>query len=271
MSKWRPSPECIFVISDIHGKFKSLKLILNRILPLRPNDKIIFLGDYIDRGNDSFKVVEEIISLKEKYNKQIICLLGNHEELLIKSLFNNMDNDRLELWLDNGGYKTIYSYALGVGIDSEDIKSLSFERFKSLIPKNHISFFSSLFLYHEDDSYIYVHAGCDPNISLSENDDNVLIWDRSLLKFVVNSIFNNKQLNFNKTVVCGHGHVGPIVNEKYLMIDMTFYDKVTCVELNSLEACYAEEDKKRMVKFSLSETTPLKIISNPRLKGMLNG
>ena len=57
MSKWRPSKECIYVIPDVHGMYNELELILSRILPLRKTDgvkdKIVFLGDYVDRRVDS--------------------------------------------------------------------------------------------------------------------------------------------------------------------------------------------------------------------------
>jgi hypothetical protein len=45
MSKWRPGKECVYVIPDIHGRYDELSLILKRVLPLRKNDKLIFLGD----------------------------------------------------------------------------------------------------------------------------------------------------------------------------------------------------------------------------------
>ena len=74
MSKWRPSSENIYVIGDIHGKYSALKLILNRILPIRKQDLLIFLGDYVDRGPDSYNVINELIKLKNKYDN-VICLL----------------------------------------------------------------------------------------------------------------------------------------------------------------------------------------------------
>ena len=91
MSKWRPSNlNCLYVIPDIHGAYSLLEKILKRILPLRKSDggqdKIIFLGDYIDRHVDSHKVLDRIIELKEKYGDSVICLCGNHELMFLEGL-----------------------------------------------------------------------------------------------------------------------------------------------------------------------------------------
>src|SRR5271157_3308563 len=85
MSKWRPSPACIFIIPDIHGHYSCLNLILKRILPLRIQDQLIFLGDYIDRGPNSNKVINKLIELKKLFPEQVVFLRGNHEELLLQS------------------------------------------------------------------------------------------------------------------------------------------------------------------------------------------
>ena len=84
MSKWRPSKNsCLYVIPDIHGAYSLLEKILKRILPLRKSggvqDKIVFLGDFIDRHVDSHLVLDRLIELKKKYGDNVICLWVNHE------------------------------------------------------------------------------------------------------------------------------------------------------------------------------------------------
>ena len=69
MSKWRPATtECLYTIADIHGEADLLNKILKRILPLRKSDgihdKIVFLGDYVDRHKDGHKVLDALIKLK---------------------------------------------------------------------------------------------------------------------------------------------------------------------------------------------------------------
>ena len=66
----------IFAIGDIHGCFEKLRLLIRVIKADPQNDTIVFMGDYIDRGSASRKVVDYIIELKTEY-KNVVCLLGN--------------------------------------------------------------------------------------------------------------------------------------------------------------------------------------------------
>lgn len=72
----------IFAISDIHGCYDLFmeKLALVELELQEGNNKLILLGDYIDRGPDSFRCLEKAYSLQQKYGKeQVIVLRGNHE------------------------------------------------------------------------------------------------------------------------------------------------------------------------------------------------
>ena len=129
----------IFVIGDIHGCYERLKTLLKK-LHIKNNDMLIFLGDYIDRGTDSKKVVEEVINLKSQYH--IITLLGNHEKMLLDILQKSLP---IEMWLFNGGETTLLSY----GIKKYNISS-------DLFPSEHIEFFKSLLPYYEMGNYIFV-------------------------------------------------------------------------------------------------------------------
>jgi serine/threonine protein phosphatase 1 len=69
-------------IGDIHGNLKPLEDLLSEVLPvLRPEDTLVFLGDYIDRGPDSRGCVERILRLKEQAAFSVVTLLGNHEHM----------------------------------------------------------------------------------------------------------------------------------------------------------------------------------------------
>jgi hypothetical protein len=76
-------PEKLVLIGDVHGDLKSLFEILDDIdfeeFLMNTNNKIIFLGDYVDRGNDSIGVLYMICYLKQKYPDSIILMRGNHE------------------------------------------------------------------------------------------------------------------------------------------------------------------------------------------------
>ena len=94
-----------FVISDIHGNNelfrKSLKLVA-----FKKSDKLILLGDLIDRGIDSKGVLDTTLLLLET-GLDVECLMGNHEKMLLDAFLNT---NNLNQWLLNGGDKTLSSF-----------------------------------------------------------------------------------------------------------------------------------------------------------------
>jgi serine/threonine protein phosphatase 1 len=258
MSKWRPASECTYVIGDIHGYNEPLNLILKRILPLRKNDKIIFLGDYVDRGPDSAGVIDTIISLKEEYGDQIIALMGNHEWLFMASMgkLNNKVyyDDPLQIWFSNGAYNTLWSYVRSKGVSENDMRQMPLDRFNNIIPQKHFDFLTNLPYFYETNDYIFVHAGCDPYENISLQNENDLIWDRSLFNKVLSLIANDKEVDFPKTIVTGHNSRGPVITSKFMMIDCSSSKRIMCLELNSMEAFFAEPGNKRLVKCDVQES-----------------
>ena len=119
----------IFVIGDIHGCADMLTRLVDKIKWRPDKDRLIFLGDYVDRGKNPKGVVDYILSLT-RYSSHIQCLLGNHESLLLDYL----NNKGINLFLTNGGWSTLESYEV--------------DRFKKdqspLIPEDHVTFFQSL-------------------------------------------------------------------------------------------------------------------------------
>ena len=105
----------IFAIGDIHGCFKQLISLQNKILNYpkykKESDLLIYLGDFIDRGPNSRDVINHITKL-QKQNVNSIFLMGNHEQVLIDFLFNNINN--LRYWLGLGADQTFKSYNIEV-------------------------------------------------------------------------------------------------------------------------------------------------------------
>ena len=73
-----------WIIPDIHGCLKTLKVLLENQLKITKNDKVYFLGDYIDRGPDGKGVLDYLMRLKEE-EYDIYCIKGNHEDLCVKA------------------------------------------------------------------------------------------------------------------------------------------------------------------------------------------
>ena len=261
MSKWRPQKDCLFVIPDIHGNYKELKLILNRILPLRKQDKIVFLGDYIDRGPDSNKVIELLYQLKLKYTSQIITLMGNHEWMLLGGLdFMTVNYEKLGLshpfnvWINNGGQNTIRSYMKVCGrFNESDILSMTRNRIAEIFPQTHIDFLLSMPRYHIQDRYTFVHASCDPNVDIKLQNEDWLIWDDSLYDTVQNIVYSGKELPWDKTIITGHHHDGPFWHKNFIMLDCSSKKKLLCLELNSMEVFAAGLGKCRLFKLDIEE------------------
>lgn len=267
MSKWRPHKDgCIYVIPDIHGANSLLNIILKRITPLRKKDKIVFLGDYIDRHIDSHKVLDTLISLKRKYGDQIKCLMGNHELMVLQGFGIRplMDGSRqksvLDVWISNGGIDTLHGYIIRSGLSKDKIDLVELiqspSKMKKLFPKEHLDFMIGLEPYYEEDNFLFVHGGCHPEHHPSNYDISVLCWDRSLTKLVVKLTEMDAPLEWEKVIITGHSTYNrPIIRDKFMMLDIGSPRQLLVVEANTREAFVAKHNKDRLVKFEIQPST----------------
>lgn len=182
-----------FAIGDIHGEFFKLSRLIQR-LHIKKDDVLVFIGDYIDRGNMSFEVMDLLLEYQKKYN--CVFLKGNHEEMFMD--FLSGINERL--FLHNGGYKTQDSYR-SHGFDIE----LHTDYLDRHIPRSHITFFQKLKGYYETEEFIFVHAGISTRTPLENMPNEILLWDRGFSSIAYKG----------KVVVYGHTPNRKILNEKY--------------------------------------------------------
>jgi len=168
-----------YIIGDIHGCFSKLQNIYAKIQNIiEDEDIIIFLGDYIDRGSDSYNVIEFLISISDKHN--IVFLKGNHESMLFEYINGDVDMD---LFYYNGGDKTVKSYKKHTGVFN--------------IPESHMDFLKNLALYYEGNNFIAVHAGLNPKIdNMEAQKEDDLLWIREQ--------FFKADKTWEKTVIFGH-------------------------------------------------------------------
>ncbi len=220
--------ERLFVIGDIHGCLDMLKGLLDTIRYTPELDRLIFVGDYIDRGPNSKGVIDYLLFLKEISHGKIECILGNHEALFLDIISGH----GLEIYLYNGGGTTLKSY--GTAPKFLDL---------SWLPKEHRSFFENLPPYIELEKYIVVHAGLVPGIPLKEQALEDLLWIREP--------FIYSEADFGKTVIFGHTPFRePLWMENKIGIDTgaVYGNKLSCVELEELRF-YSYSPKERSFYF----------------------
>lgn len=166
----------LYAIGDLHGYREPLARMMALIEEdARGRDinhvKVIFLGDYIDRGPDSAGVLDDLIALKEKDSPfEFVFLKGNHDIGMLGFL---RDPEAYDDWLEFGGEQTLASY--GVLPDKkkyleEQAHSLS-AAFNGVVPERHVAFLNSLSLYYQCGGFLFVHAGVRPNFSLAEQQE----------------------------------------------------------------------------------------------------
>lgn len=167
----------LYAVGDIHGESGKLDELLD-LLPLEQGDKLVFLGDYVDRGPDARAVVERLLELRRHHD--CVFLLGNHESMMLDFLgWHDEAYFGGDAFLMNGGDRTLASYGY---FDREHPDRESFR-----LPKDHEDFFLSLRLHHVEADYLFVHAGlgrdelqCDEmGFALRRSRVEDLLWNRT--------------------------------------------------------------------------------------------
>ena len=131
------------VVGDIHGKRVLFERLLEEMQYKPGTDKLILIGDLVDRGEDSRGVVERAIALKNSAPDTVTVIRGNHEVMMLSALAQP-GSEEVELWYINGGIETLQSY-----LDEEG---------NLTIPEEHCNFIAGLPTWDEDEHAIYVHA-----------------------------------------------------------------------------------------------------------------
>jgi serine/threonine protein phosphatase 1 len=200
----------IFVVGDIHGCYEKLCALMD-ILPMdMKRDQLLFIGDYVDRGPSSIKVLDYLIDLKKR-SPGIIFLKGNHEDMLQKYL----DGSDRFTYLLNSGQQTLDAY-LNTRKASEDYP----------VPTEHLAFLKALRLYHQTEEYIFVHAGLRERIPLESQKESDLLWIRD--EFIYSDF------DFGKRVIFGHTPFRePLVQSNKIGIDTgaVYGNRLTCLQL----------------------------------------
>lgn len=169
-----------YALSDIHGCLDKLERLVARCEADAGGETatFVFLGDYIDRGPDSRRVIAFIMAMQARDPDRVICLIGNHEDMAL----NALDDPReIDLWMLNSGGTTLASY--GVTHPSE-------------LPADHVAWLRALRTHHDDGRRFFVHAGVDPERALDRQERRDMLWMREP--------FLSDTRDFGRFIVHGH-------------------------------------------------------------------
>ncbi len=216
-------PETIYAIGDIHGNLAALERLLDKIKPDLEQDRLIFMGDYIDRGPHPKGVVDYVLDLKNRAPlDRVVCLKGNHEAMFLQFL----QGREMELFLYNGGLSTLRDYW---GDNWERLDQL-------ILPPEHEEFYRDLRLYYETPDFVFVHGGLKPGVPLAEQTEEDLLWIRG--EFIASTD------DFGRRVVFGHTPFRqPLVMPNKIGIDTgaIYGNLLTCLKLPQEEFIFDRE------------------------------
>ena len=193
----------IWAIGDVHGFSVTLEALLDTC-DLSMDDRVVLLGDLIDRGPDSFDVVRIARS-----DPRIQCVKGNHEDMMANGfkieLLNHPDSD-MRYWLYNGGYATLASYIRDYtdGNGHEDSEQLLLQvsddkEWMQRLPSHIIL-----------DKWRLVHAGYDPRQELESQDQDIHLWIRGPFHSASTPIDAQRTILFGHTPTMSLNHAhGP--------------------------------------------------------------
>jgi len=201
----------LIAIGDLHGCAQALEALLDEIAP-RPDDRLVFLGDLIDKGRNTRETLDRLIRLQREC--RVVLIQGNHEELLYAA---RMSREARKFWEACGGTEMLTSYRYGARLED--------------IPKAHWDLLDGCVPYFETDDFIFTHASYLPDLPMPDQPGHQLRW----------TLFDPHEVRphlSGKTVVVGHTEQlgGAIVDLGFAMcIDTACwrYGWLTAVELPS--------------------------------------
>lgn len=194
-----PAGRRIYAVGDIHGRLdllRRLHLLVAEDAAARPGplNVLVYLGDYIDRGDASSAVIDLLLD-EPVAGFETVHLKGNHEESLLRFL---VDIEVGPAWLAYGGAETLLSYGVRppqpAGRDRELQRAQA--ELRARLPERHRRFLEGLRLTHEEGDYLFAHAGVRPGVSLARQQEADLLWIRD--EFLLSDE------DFGKIIVHGH-------------------------------------------------------------------
>jgi len=209
-----------FAIGDIHGCHTALTTLLGRVRPA-VEDRVVFLGDYIDRGPDSRSVLDRLVSLGDWCEP--VFLRGNHEVMILKARTDPLDANG---WRSCGGFEALVSYGAEFRTD-----------WATTIPAAHWQFLEQTVPFFETAKQIFVHGCLDPDLDMAEQSEWLLYWE---------NFGRMKPHKSGKKIFCGHtpqrsGIINDIGYAACIDTGAAVGGWLTCLDVDSGEYWQANE------------------------------
>lgn len=228
-----PPESRVYAVGDIHGRLDLLRDIHLQIHEdayrrQAPRNVVIYLGDYIDRGDESRAVIDLLLD-QPLPGFVSVHLKGNHEDSMLRFLD---DVTIAPAWLFYGGASTLLSYGVkppDATMRGEDLVRAQRE-LRARLPERHLRFLERLPLSHVEGDYFFAHAGARPEVPLEAQSAEDLMWIRDE--------FLESSAEFGKIIV--HGHTiteRPDVRRNRIGIDTGAFasNRLTCLVLEGTE------------------------------------
>lgn len=234
-----PPQTRIYAVGDIHGRLD----LLTRLLAMIEDDaakqhkkkkkRLIFLGDYVDRGLDSRGVLER---LTQSFSSalQPVFIRGNHDDLMLQFLKGNLA--LAPSWLQWGGAATIASYGCNPfgGANGNKLEAL-FNDFSKKVPPEHLAFLDNTVMAVTYGDYYFVHAGVKAGVPLDKQKPDDQMWSRE--------DFLDRKDDYGAVVVHGHTiRTEAEVRKNRIGIDTGAFatGRLTCLVLDGTEQTFLQ-------------------------------
>ena len=205
-----------FAIGDIHGKYNLLKKVLRKAEFNYDKDKLIILGDVVDKGKNSKECIEELTRIKNR-----IFIIGNHDA-------------RFKKWISQGGMHLLWR----IGGGQSTLRSYGG---KHKVPKHHKEFLEQGVPYHVENNKIFVHGGFHPKKKLEEQKAHTFYTNRSLVFYAKNHRipkFDHVFVGHTTTQFVRPGARKPLTYNNLTILDTGagyFFGMLTLMDVNTRE------------------------------------
>lgn len=210
----------LLCVGDVHGCAAELETLIGAI-DVRAEDRLVFLGDYVDRGPDSRRCLALLVDLRARF-PEVVFLRGNHEDMFLGYL--GLAGSYGEVFLDNGGVATLRSY----GVAMRGRRGPPAREVQAAIPADQLEFLErALVMSFSAGDYSFVHAGVRPGVALAEQSAEDLLWIREP--------FLSSDTGLATTVVFGHTPMRDVLFDVPRKIGLdtgcVYGGKLSCLDL----------------------------------------